>query len=232
MAIDKIDGACRDGRTKITRCAYEQVGEAIAIEVAGAGNTCPCFIVGCFTEQGKAVCSIERCWIEGRWHPGFRAKEYELPFSYDIHNNFTTSNEATGQFKMLGWVGSTPVIMMRVDREDYIDTESNKPKYRNQPQTADVIAIVDAVQRQEDETEHPIAFVTSATYEPSRTVDAARASLKIRRPVGVATYGTARLASVKGEDVPQPAALNQLPGELHKLATNTRKLEAALAEEV
>lgn len=161
--------------------------------------------------------------------PGFRSEVYDLPFGYDIQNGFATSNETTGQFKMLGWVDKTPVILMSVDRENYLDPKTKESKYRNQPQTADVIKIVDMVQRQEDENEHPIAFVTSATYEPSRTVDATVASLSISRPVGIAAYGTKRLAEVRGVDAPEPAALNQLPGELHKLALNTIKLEAALA---
>lgn len=158
---------------------------------------------------------------------GFVAEEYDLPYGYDIHNNFAVTNETTGQFKMVGWVGKTPVVLMRIDREYYM--EGDQQKYRNQPGTADVVQIVDAVQRQDGDVLSPIGLVTSATYEPSRQIDCTRAGLAVQRPVGVAAYGTARLSAVKGEDAPVPAALNQLPGELYKVSENVQKLEAVIA---
>lgn len=160
--------------------------------------------------------------------PGFHPEEYDLPFGYDIQNNYTVTNQATGQLKMIGWSGNTPVILLKVDRENYI--EGDQQKYRNQPGTADLVGVVDAVQKQEDDPTTPIALVTSATYEPSRLVDCVRASLVHNRTVGVAAYGSNCLAAIKGEDLPAPAPLNQLPGELHKLAQQVVKLEATLKQ--
>jgi hypothetical protein len=117
-------------------------------------------------------------------------------------------------------------MLLRVDRENYIDDEG-KNKYRNQPGTAEIIGIIDgALTAQEDMA--PVAFVTSSTYQASRQVDAARAALATGRKVGVPTYGTARLAVVKGEDMPAPAPINQLPGELHKMALQVDKLAAVV----
>lgn len=179
-----------------------------------------------FGEAGETEYDTARQVAESL--PGFHPEEYDLPFGYDIHNNYTVTNQATGQLKMIGWSGGTPVILLKVDRENYI--EDDQQKYRNQPGTADLVAVVDAVQKQEDDPIAPIALVTSATYEPSRLVDCVRASLLHNRMVGVASYGTECLAAVKGETVPAPAPLNQLPGELHKLAQQIAKLEVTLQQ--
>lgn len=154
--------------------------------------------------------------------PGFKADEYSLNFGYDIHNDFHVTNENTGQFTMKGWLGQTAVILMKVDRDNYL--EDGKSKYRLQPGTADLIAIVDGVQRQEDDSVSPITLATSGTYEPSRTVDAVRAALALSRITGVVSYGTERLAAVKGEQTAAPGPIDQLPGELNKLAQHTEKL--------
>lgn len=161
---------------------------------------------------------------------GFVAEEDEvLPFGYDIHNGFALVREATGQFVRIGRVGETPVIMMSIDREDYID-EGGNSKYRKQPGTADVIRIVDGMLAANGDEHSPIAFVTSGTYQPSRNVDAATVGLQTGRLVGVPTYGTERLGEVNGE-LPAPKRLDQLPGELRKMAEQVAKLESILAGE-
>jgi hypothetical protein len=151
-----------------------------------------------------------------------------LPIGYDIHDGFALVNEATGQFMQIGTVNGTPVVMMRIDREPYV--EDGKNKYRNQPETADVIKIVEAITSMQGDTLLPIAFVTSATYQPSRAVSAATVALEKNRVVGVPTYGTARLAEVNGTDIPEPKRLDQLPGELHKVAQEVTKLKALLEQ--
>jgi hypothetical protein len=160
--------------------------------------------------------------------PGFQAHEQEtLPFSYDINNNFAAGTEQSGQLVRIGQIGEAPVLLLRVDRENYTDDEG-QAKYRNQPGTTDIISIVDKTVSSKEE---PIAFVTSGTYQPSREVDATRAALATNRIVGVATYGTAQLAEVKGESTPAPAPINQLPGEFHKLAQQVTKLEQVVQPE-
>jgi hypothetical protein len=162
--------------------------------------------------------------------PGFEADEpAEIGCSYD-KETYEVNAESSDQFINIGHVGNTPVMIMRIDRSYYEDDEG-KTKYR-QPKTADVVKIIDAVVRTHNpENDAPIALVTSGTYRPSRQVDVARASLETGRVAGVAAYGTHRLADVKGDDLPQPTDLNQIPGELGKAARSVAKLEAYLAEQ-
>jgi hypothetical protein len=160
--------------------------------------------------------------------PGFiQQNEETLPFSYDIHNDYAVSNEPNGQFTALGNIHGIPVVLLRIDRENYLN-EEGKTAYRLQPDTAQVIAIVDRVLKIQDDPETPIAFVSSGTYQPSRDIDGARAALLTRRKVGIPTYGTALLAEVKGEDLPAPGPITQLPGEFNKVALQIAKLEKIL----
>lgn len=161
--------------------------------------------------------------------PGFEKAETEtqLPYDYDIDNNFQVSDKPTGQLSVIGKVSDTPILLLRVDREDYVD-EEGKSKYRKQPDTAALITIVDSVLRASGDETNTIAFVTSGTYQPSREVDGARASLSVKRIVGIPTYGTALLAKVKGEPIPAPGPINQLPGELHKMALQVKILKQLL----
>ena len=165
--------------------------------------------------------------------PGFREPfDFEvggpLNFAYDIHNDFAVSSEVSGQMVRLGYLGPTTldvsVHMLRVDREDYMD--GDKPRYRKQPNTADLIGILDASQRLSYETSMPIAFVTSGAYRPSRAVLTALAGLRTGRQIGLVTYGNDLVNEVRGTDLPPP--LNQLPGELQYMAEKTVELEAAL----
>jgi hypothetical protein len=151
----------------------------------------------------------------------------ELGLGYDIDNNNQLTGISTGQFLRLGKINGAPVILMRIDRENYMD--GDQVKYRKQPDSAAVMQIVDAALKAGDDTaELQIGFVTSSTYEPSRAVDQIRAWAKTGREVELVTYGTERLAEVKG--VPsQPGPINQLPGELRKADDSLQKLRQEIA---
>lgn len=161
--------------------------------------------------------------------PGFVASEEDqiLPFGYDLDADYALVAQASGQFTLIGHIDGTPVVLMKIDRENYTDEEGNA-KYRNQPDSAAVIKIVSQVLSGNGDSDQPIAFVTSSTYQASREVDAAGVAVEIDRPIAVATYGSARLAATKGESAPAPAPINQLPGELHKLAQNVESLRKVL----
>jgi len=165
--------------------------------------------------------------------PGFVPQaDEDLGYGYDINaRNLVLPVDGSGQFKQIGHIasqfGDAPVIMMRIDREDYTDAEG-KPRYRNQPDSAAVVRIVSDVTRMQGDIETPIAFVTSATYEPSRAVDGYRAGITTDREVKVVTYGTSALAAVRGED-PVPASITQLPGELRRAYDQTQQLRTELA---
>jgi hypothetical protein len=154
-----------------------------------------------------------------------------LNFSYDIHNNFEVSEEVSGQLVRVGSIGPTTlsphVHLLRVDREDYLD-ENNQPKYRNQPNTSDLIRLADAALRLGGNRDTPIAFVTSGVYRPSRAVLAAIAGLELggRRHVGLATYGNDLVNEVRDTNLPPP--IKQLPGELQYMAEMAVELRAAL----
>lgn len=162
---------------------------------------------------------------------GFRAQEggdQVLPFGYTVDSVHDLLNKPTGQFSLVGYVGEAPVVLMRIDREDYQD-EAGQNKYRYQPDTATVIGLVSQVLSTTDETS-PVALVTSSAYQTSRQIDATRAALSTSRPVGVASYGTKTLATVKNEQISAPVSINQLPGELYKIAQNIESLRQELQQ--
>ncbi|MBI5906502.1 hypothetical protein HY857_00415 [Candidatus Saccharibacteria bacterium] len=165
--------------------------------------------------------------------PGFVAHQEDkaLPFGYNIHNNQEFLQEPTGQFVEIGTVGDTAVVLMRIDSETYVDEKTGKSKHRKQPSTYDVMRIVSRASSLLGKEDDPIGFVTSSSYSLSRQVDAARASV-VGNPVGVATYGTTRLAGVNGTDVPTSVDLRQLPSELHTIARRSRDLRSLLQKEL
>jgi len=158
--------------------------------------------------------------------PGFA--EWEEPAivtaSYDINNGFATSEEPSGQFMTIGQIGFVPVMAMKIDRRDLGDG-----KYDRQPETDDVLRIVDAVAkaRGSGDTTSPIVHVTSGAYRPSRTLGVALAGLSAERLVGIATYGNDLLNRIKDDNAPPP--VGQLPSELHKMAKKAVELREALA---
>lgn len=149
-----------------------------------------------------------------------------LNLSYDIHNEFVVSDEPTGQFVHIGSINGRPVVLLRIDRENYV--EAGKAKYRHQPAPADVMRIVSQAQAGTGGSEAPIAYVSSATYQASREIDAVRAGLATGRAIGVSTYGSARLAEIKGEPQPTPSPVNQIPGELFVAAQSLAALNGEL----
>lgn len=151
-----------------------------------------------------------------------------LPYSYDIQNGNEVKEAENGQFLVVGHVQGIPVTLMRIDREDY--EEEGKPKFRKQPDSAGVMKIIDGVLRL-SKVESSIGFHTSATYQTSREVDAKRAAIQTGRFCAVPSYGTARLARVKGEPAPSLVAINQIPGELHRIENQLRKLEEVLPDD-
>lgn len=156
--------------------------------------------------------------------PGFTAynEPHVLRAGYDIDNNFATFEEPTGQFKLVGHIGSAPVILMQISRRDL-----GGGRYEKQPGTAAVIGIVDAITKAAGATISPVVHVTSGTYRPSRTLGVAIAGLSAERLVGIATYGNDLMNVIKGDTTPAP--VNQLPGELHAMAQQGLKLKEALA---
>ncbi|MDQ5885646.1 MAG: hypothetical protein QG628_43 [Patescibacteria group bacterium] len=157
--------------------------------------------------------------------PGFAPLpegDITLPFSYDIYNNFQVGNEESGQFVQIGTRGNRPVIMLRIDKD--VSEEAAKQNDRKQPGSAEVMSIVSSVMSQTGDYTSSIGFITSSTYEASRSIDAFRSGLKTNRQTEVISYGTARLAAVKGEDIPAPGPINQLPGELYKIAKQQTRL--------
>ncbi len=159
--------------------------------------------------------------------PGFSelAEPQIINARYDIENNFAASQEPSGQFKTVGHIGNTPVVLMQINRHDFVN-EQGQSKYDKQPGTAAVIGIVDAVTKASGDNSSPLVHVTSGTYRPSRTLGAAIAGLTAERSVGIATYGNDLLNEIKGDNAPAP--VGQLPGELHEMAVQAAKLREAL----
>jgi|GEM_PF-912657 hypothetical protein len=168
--------------------------------------------------------------------PGLQPQSVSvLDFGYDMDGRVYTG-EATGQFKRMGSINhAIPVYLLRVDREY---TDPSNPKQYKTLGVRNLIKVVAGVLRHNGENADEnadIGFVTSATYQPSREIDAASAMIEIERlgesrNVGVITYGTQELAKVKKEQVPQPPALGQLAGEAHKAAVEVSILRDLLAQ--
>jgi hypothetical protein len=148
-----------------------------------------------------------------------------LPFGYDIHNNFSLIAEQTGQLIKVGELNGKPVLVLRVDREDFTDEEGQK-KYRNQPNSADLMVFVSDAMSTAGDDESSIGIVSSNTYA-SRAVDTLIAGLKANRTFSVGMYGRQTLAGVRGQEVADPSPFNQLEGELHVMHQKLANLRAA-----
>lgn len=163
--------------------------------------------------------------------PGFHALEHDevLPLSYALGGDLTVGDEPTGQFVRVGVInGQQDVVMFRVDREYY--EEAGKRRYR-QPGPTQVMTITSnaLAKGTTADKKMSLAFVTSNTYLASRTVDGVLAGLATGRLIGVAAYGTKRLAAVKGEKQ-SVTPLNQIPGELRVVAHSVEELKYQLAQ--
>jgi len=146
------------------------------------------------------------------------AEERVLPLRYDIDSAAVSEDPHSEQMIEIGTYDGIPVITLDIERiyEGEPDEQGRVP-YR-QPGTDKVLTILDQVFTHEGDTDAPLGFVTSATYKPSRTLDTIRFGQSHGRHAAVITYGTAKLAVVKGEEAPTPPALAQLAGEAHKAA--------------
>jgi hypothetical protein len=111
---------------------------------------------------------------------------------------------------------------MKIDRRDL-----GNGKYDRQPKAADVIGIINAVNKSHGIESTPIIHVTSGAYRPSRTLGVALAGLKAERLVGIATYGNDLLNEIKGDNAPPP--VDQLPSELQEMAVQAVELKEALS---
>lgn len=168
-----------------------------------------------------------------------------LPFGYRVIEDDPSAasktvtceatNERTGQVQLIGHVAGQPVIGFGIDAVPKVNPETDKP-YFKPPDVAGTVELVDAMLRNPDVVREagivggdtaPMVFFDSATYEPSRKLDTARAAIKTGRPVGLSTYGTDTLAEIKGE-TPTPPDIKQLPGELHRAAEQAAALGALL----
>lgn len=151
-----------------------------------------------------------------------------LAFGYDIECNIN-SDEGSGQLAQIGMVGDfRHVYLLRIDR-DYPDLDDPKKYVTLGP--SKLMKVVDGIVGVHMPS-NEIGFVTSATYQPSREIDAVSVMLELERQgrprnIGVMTYGTHELAKVKGESPSRPS-LGQLAGEAHKAAVELEKLRQLL----
>ncbi len=150
--------------------------------------------------------------------PGYKAlpEPVILPFGYTVDEERALIREKTGQFIKIGTRNDKPVILFRTDREDYIGVDDKgkpKPMYRYQPDQAEILGFVADMLTAEGNDQTAVGLVTSNTYS-SRVIDAVRAGVNRGRQFGVAMFGRNTLATVKGEDAPEPTELMQIPGEL------------------
>jgi hypothetical protein len=153
-------------------------------------------------------------------------KEEVLPFGYDISNGHVLVTEPTEQLVKIGTLRGADVIMLRVDRENFIDDEGNS-KYRNQPDSAALLGIVADVLSACGDDESSVGLNTSNTYA-SRVIDTVRAGVDHGREFSIGMYGRKTLADVQGKEVASPTDINQIPGELHIMALKLAQLRAEL----
>jgi hypothetical protein len=136
-------------------------------------------------------------------------------------NHFELIEQKTGQLTQIGTENGAPVYMIRVDREDFVN-EQGESKYR-QPDSAALLGIMDQILSAQGQTEQSLGLITSNTYA-SRALDVVRAGLSSGRNYFVGMYGRQTLATIKGEEVSAPTAINQIPGELHVIAGKLMQL--------
>lgn len=158
---------------------------------------------------------------------GFEPLEQDevLPYGYEVDNGFVVSEEPTGQFVRIGSIDGRDVLLIRVDRGE-LSNEKGKP---NQPDGAALMGIVADVLSANGDEESSVALVTGNTYS-SRAIDARRAGHQRGRVFQAGMYGRQTLADTKNEAVAEPTEINQIPGELHAIASRLARLQAETAE--
>ncbi|MEO5627509.1 MAG: hypothetical protein ABIQ89_01315 [Candidatus Saccharimonadales bacterium] len=175
--------------------------------------------------SGKTEYDLVRLLAEQQ--PDFVAQEDEvLPFGYDISNHFELIQDTTGQLVKIGELRGQPVMVLRVDREDFVN-EAGENKYRNQPDSAALMSFIGDVLTACGDEESSVGLDTSTTYA-SRAVDTIRAGLRSDRFFDVGMYGRQTLADVRGLPIAEPTAINQIPGELHEFYSKMLNLQAEL----
>lgn len=160
-----------------------------------------------------------------------------LPFKYDIDANNQVSRveedqEPSGQFVRVGTINDAEVILMRIDREDYID-DSGAPKFRKQPNSFAALQIIGDVMEAAGEEHGQLALCSSGTYAPTRKARVARASLESHHEIRFTAYGTETIGAVRKAVMPEDewtAPVNQVPEELAGLYRETELLKAALEQ--
>lgn len=152
-----------------------------------------------------------------------------LPFGYDIHDSNKLVQEATGQLiQVAKRHGEWPLLLLRVDREDYQD-EEGASKYRNQPDSAALMGFISGTLSAAGDETSRVGLITSNTYA-SRAIDTVRAGLQAGREFGVSMYGRRSLAET-GAQLPVATSINQIPGELHVMYEKLINLQAELAQD-
>lgn len=158
--------------------------------------------------------------------PGFRPgpPQNVLKAGYTLEGEIT--DEQFGHFTRLGQIGDINITLMRIDRE-----YSDDGKYRTLGSKGLMKVVSHFLTRQGFDS--GIGFVTSATYQPSREVDAASTMLEVEREgasrnIAVLTYGTHELAAAKKEQYPAQPSLGQLAGEAHKATRQVMLLRELL----
>lgn len=196
---------------------YRTIGEDESDYVAGKFDT---------DLSGKSEYDMVRLVAEKQ--DGFVPLETDevMPFGYDISNSFTLVEDATGQLIQIGSIHGKPVVLIRVDRENYTD-EEGKSKYRNQPDSAALMGIVADVLQATGDGESTVGMNTSNTYA-SRALDAVRAGLAKQRVFSVGMYGRKTIAEVQGKDIAEPTHINQIPGELRVMHDKLQQLRETL----
>lgn len=148
-----------------------------------------------------------------------------VAFGYKIAQGNSTVNENTGQLVHVGETSAGQVVqLLRVDREVY--EEEGKPKYRFQPDSAALMGFIADVMEAQGQV-GGVALITSNTYA-SRQHDAIRTGLTRGREFGVAMYGRATIAAVRGIDMLPDSPLNQLPGDLRVTYEKLQQLQLEL----
>jgi hypothetical protein len=179
------------------------------------------------SEDAAATIEYDMVRQIAEMQPGFIPLEKDVvwPFGYKVEPGHAVVREKTGQLRQIGTQDDQPVVLLRVDREDYVD-EQGADKYRNQPDSLALMSIVDSVYNTQGYGNQSIGLLTSNTYA-SRAVDIVRAGLKSGSDFRVGMYGRQTIAEVQDKPTAEPTSINQIPGELHVIA---KKL-ALLAEE-
>jgi hypothetical protein len=148
----------------------------------------------------------------------FGVAEQVVESRSDFRRSAKTTLRNTEAYSMsseaIGYVGGVPVWLIGVNR-----VYDGAGDY-DQLTSEDKMKIVAA----ETDNELPVAFVTSATYQPSNNIAAAKVEKDLGVTAKVLSYGTHELARVKGGE-PATPSIAQLGGEAYKTALLISTLE-------